>query len=148
MHILGLLVFSSQYLWKSSFRQVFVNCITILSYFLASVDLCHLLITFANGLDPGQDGKTLVLIWSQTAWHTDSIPERIFDNFEKKSADNNKSIKNYPACKEIWASAWDFQQCGILTCVDWDEPLQPPLKLRNSKWCSVSSLTFIEYSSD
>ena len=27
----------------------------------------------------------------------------------------------------------DFQQCGILTTVDSDEPVQPPLKLRNSK---------------
>ena len=35
-----------------------------------------------------------------------------------------------------------------LTSVDSDEPLQPPFKLRNSKWCSVSSLTTIEYSSD
>ena len=41
-----------------------------------------------------------------------------------------------------------FQQCGILTSVDSDEPVQPPFKLRNSKWCPVSSLTFIEYSSD
>ena len=43
-----------------------------------------------------------------------------------------------------WAVTCDFQQCGILTCVDSDEPVQPPVKLRNSKWCSVSSLTFIE----
>ena len=35
-----------------------------------------------------------------------------------------------------------------LTSVDSDEPLQPSFKLRNSKWCSVSSLTIIEYSSD
>ena len=42
----------------------------------------------------------------------------------------------------------DFQQCGILTSVDSDEPVQPPVKQRNSKWCSVSSLTVIEYSSD
>ena len=35
-----------------------------------------------------------------------------------------------------------------LASVDSDEPLQPPFKLRNSKWCSVSSLTIIEYSSD
>ena len=42
----------------------------------------------------------------------------------------------------------NFQQCGILTSVDSDEPVQPPFKLRNSKWCSVSSLTVIEYSSD
>ena len=28
-----------------------------------------------------------------------------------------------------WASAWDFQQCVILTCVDSGEPLQPHFKL-------------------
>ena len=39
-------------------------------------------------------------------------------------------------------------KCGILTCVDSGEPVQPPFKLSNSKCCSVSSLTFIEYSSD
>ena len=33
----------------------------------------------------------------------------------------------------IRASACDFQQCGILTSVDSDEPVQPPFKLRNSK---------------
>ena len=44
----------------------------------------------------------------------------------------------------IYASACDFQQSGILTGVDSDEPLQPPFKLRNTKWCSVSSLTIIE----
>ena len=49
---------------------------------------------------------------------------------------------------KIWASACDFQQCGILTCVHLDDPLQPPFKLRNSKLCSVSSLTIIEYSRD
>ena len=48
----------------------------------------------------------------------------------------------------IWAVTCDFQQCGILTSVDSEEPLQPSFKLRNSKWCSVSSLTLKEYSSD
>ena len=47
-----------------------------------------------------------------------------------------------------WAAACDFQQCGILTSVDSDQPAQPPFRRRNSKWCSVSSLTVIEYSSD
>ena len=42
----------------------------------------------------------------------------------------------------------DFQQCGILTCVDSDVPVQPTFKLRNSKWCSGSSLTVLKYSSD
>ena len=42
----------------------------------------------------------------------------------------------------------DFQQCGILTRVDSDEPVQPPFKCSNPKCCLVSSLTFIEYPSD
>ena len=41
-----------------------------------------------------------------------------------------------------------FQQCGILTSVDSDEPVQPPFKLRNSKLCSVSSLIVKEYLSN
>ena len=40
----------------------------------------------------------------------------------------------------------DFQQCDILTSVHSDKHVQPPIKLRNSLWCSVSSLTVIEYS--
>ena len=47
-----------------------------------------------------------------------------------------------------WAVTCDFQQCGILTSVDSYEPVQPPFKLRNSKWCLVNSLTLIEYSMD
>ena len=37
------------------------------------------------------------------------------------------------------AVACDFQQCGILTCVNSDEPVQPPFKLRQSKCCLGSS---------
>ena len=48
----------------------------------------------------------------------------------------------------IWTLTCDLQQFGILTSVDSDEPVQPPVKLRNSKGCSGSSLTLIEYSSD
>ena len=51
-------------------------------------------------------------------------------------------------CTLIWAVTCNLQQCGILTCVDSDEPVQPPVNLRNTKGCSVSSLTVIEYSSD
>ena len=48
----------------------------------------------------------------------------------------------------VWAVTCDFQQCGILTSVDSDEHVQPPFKCRNCKWCSVSSITVIAYSSD
>ena len=47
-----------------------------------------------------------------------------------------------------WAATCDFQQCGILANLDSDKPVQPPFKFRNSKRCSVSRLTLIEYSSD
>ena len=48
----------------------------------------------------------------------------------------------------IWAATYDFQQCGILTSVDSDQHVQPPLKFRNFKWCLVSNLVFIECTSD
>ena len=51
-------------------------------------------------------------------------------------------------CMHNWAVTCHFQQCGILTSGDSYEPVQPPVKLRNSKCCSVSSLGVIEYSSD
>ena len=35
---------------------------------------------------------------------------------------------------------------AFLASVDSDEPVQPPFKLRNRKWCSVGSLTFIVHS--
>ena len=41
-------------------------------------------------------------------------------------------IKNIKYITKL-AMACDFQQCGILTSVDSDEPMQPPLKLRNLK---------------
>ena len=50
--------------------------------------------------------------------------------------------------KYLKTATCDFQQCCILISVDSDEPMQPPFKLRNSKLCSVSSLTLKEYSSD
>ena len=59
-----------------------------------------------------------------------------------------EAIKVGFCIKTIWAVACDFQQCGILTSVDSDEHVQLPFKLRNFKWCSVSSLIFIEYSSN
>ena len=48
----------------------------------------------------------------------------------------------------FWATTFDVQQWCILTSLDSDEPVQPPFKHRNSKWCLVSSLTAKEYLSD
>ena len=44
-----------------------------------------------------------VLIWIQTISHYDSVPDFFFEkvNFEKKSADDNNSMKKYTTCKEF-----------------------------------------------
>ena len=57
--------------------------------------------------------------------------------------------------RNVWfPTMWHFDK-GYLEflsfkggCTDSSESVQPPLKLRNSKWCSISSLTLLEYSSD
>ena len=57
---------------------------------------------------------------------------------------NVKTLESGYADMGICAATWDFQQCGIYS----DEPVKTPLTLRNYKLCSVSSLLFIEHSSD
>ena len=61
---------------------------------------------------------------------------------------NVQNMNNVQQCTMIRAATCDFQQCGILTSVHSDEPVQLPFKLINSKCCSVSSLIIIEYASD
>ena len=73
----------------------------------------------------------------------------IFDFFELKRTTSLTCIYwLQKSLYDIWAATCDLQQCGILTSVDSDEPLQPSFKLRYSKWCSVGSLTVKEYLSD
>ena len=70
---------------------------------------------------------------------TDDLYQLLHSFIVVRPVTNNLENKRH---KPLWASAWDFQQYGILTwhCVDSDKPLQPPLKLRHSKWCSVSRI--------
>ena len=68
-----------------------------------------------------------------------------------KSADDRKKHDKLDSMQRVivWLRlTCDFQKCGILIRVDSDELVQPPFKLRNSKWCLDSSLKVIEYSSD
>ena len=69
-----------------------------------------------------------------------------FGRITYKSSNRIKVMQN-SLISIIWAVACDFQQCGILTSVDLDKPVQPPFRRRNSKCCSVTSLTVIENSS-
>ena len=68
--------------------------------------------------------------------------------------ETSKTIQNHqvanmilPVSKYKWAMTCDFQQCGILTSVNLDKPVQLPFKLKNSKSCSVSGVTLVKYSS-
>ena len=68
------------------------------------------------------------LIWIQTVWHSDGIPERFFVkvNFLKKIHRQQKSMQNYPACKELttcwceknqlneWQTEWTLIRCCSL----------------------------------
>ena len=74
------------------------------------------------------------------------LSQRETEKVTKTSMVLNAALQDM--CKQTWAATCDFQQRGILTSVDSEEPVQPPFKLRNSKWCSVSSLTLVEYSSN
>ena len=67
----------------------------------------------------------------------------------KEPACSKKKVQTKPGSKVI-SNRYEPQHeiSNNLTCVDSDEPVQPPFKHRNSKWCSVSSLTLIEYSRD
>ena len=75
--------------------------------FLASDDFCRLLITFANSLDPEQDRQNvgpdlgpnrLVLLYCSL-----KCIEKVY--FEKKSAENNKSMKNTQHAKWLLNNA-------------------------------------------
>ena len=78
----------------------------------------------------------------------DETPCGCFGSFRRsyQSLSNDVTFETRPLCN--MSLCYDFQQCGILTIVGSDESVQPPFKLRNSKCCSVSSLTLIEYLSD
>ena len=72
---------------------------TVIS-FRASGDFCCLLITFANSLDPDQNicpdlDSNCLIVWLC------SLKNFLKKIILKKSADNNKSMKNWPACKEV-----------------------------------------------
>ena len=63
--------------------------------------------------------RTSVLIWIQIVWHSDSVPEKCFEkvNFEKKSADDSKSIKIIQRAKSYKISAyWIYSRFYVCIC--------------------------------
>ena len=71
--------------------------------------------------------------------YTDAITFLKESNITKEDG----SFYEFGDVSNIWAGTCDFKQCGVLTSVDSDKPVQPHFKLRNSKWYLISSLTVI-----
>ena len=71
--------------------------------FLASSEFCCLLIAFTNSLDPNQDRQNVGPDLDPNYLTFIVFLKEFFEKVEfgKKSADHNKSMKNYPACKEL-----------------------------------------------
>ena len=61
----------------SGWQQISLACLNSLS---ANSELCRLLITFANSLDPDQDWQNVSPDLDQNCWHSDRVPERIVWN--------------------------------------------------------------------
>ena len=80
------------------FHHFVFSCFRIVPHFLL-VSWNYLQIVWTQF----STNRTSVLIWIQTIWHSDSVPVRLFEkvNFDKKSADVNKSLKKYSACKQL-----------------------------------------------
>ena len=71
--------------------------------------------------------------------HPTSKPPLLTRVFHGCNGDTSWGILLGPGLQK-WAATCDFQQCGILTWIDSNEPEHSPFKLRDSKCCSVSSL--------
>ena len=67
--------------------------------FFASGDFCRLLITYANSLDPDQDRQNGSKPFDTLIVFLNDLFQKV--NFEKKTADDNKSMKNYPTCLDL-----------------------------------------------
>ena len=89
------------------------------------------------------------LLWWCQSYHLGNTQQKLWCETSVRVLPKHHFIPNPKTTQyKNWAATCDFQQCGILTSVDSDEPKQPPFKLRNSKWCSVNSLTVKKYLSD
>ena len=74
-----------------------------LNSFLANGNFCHLLITFANSLDPDQDRQDVGPDLDSSCFTLIMFLKEFFGEklFYKKCVDDSKFMNNYAACKEL-----------------------------------------------
>ena len=149
--------FSLILIWFSCFSYLFLKCkrqcpknkqgipqFRIISHYLWLVTGCNGYYIPYGGLFelitcPNYFGELVEWLgWSLATWSLAGLVFTLFAaaTFIPRSWHNH----NWWVSTEHQMSR-DFQQCGILTSVDSGEPVQSPFKLRNSKWCSVISLS-------
>ena len=70
----------------------------------ASGEFCHLLLIFANSLDPDQAQQNVGPDLDPNCLTLIAFLKEIFEkaNFKKKSEEDKNTMKNYAACKELW----------------------------------------------
>ena len=65
------------------------------------LQICRLLLTFANSLDPDQAQHNFQSYLEPKMVDTQMVFFFLKKKSKKKSEDNNNKMKNYPACKEL-----------------------------------------------
>ena len=95
--------------------------------------------------DTGKKRINAILIHLHHLWLTEFCIRKIHES-AKVAKGHTYKYSTFSSClgdqmsRDMWfPSMWHFDKC-----IDSDEPVQPPFKLRTSKRCSVSSLTLIK----
>ena len=80
------------------------------------METCHLLITFANSLDPDQDQQNVGPdLDPNCLCRTHDFLKKFI--LKKKSADDKENMKNYPECKELNISCFKQRAFSSKKCV-------------------------------
>ena len=114
------------------FDQDFIYSFLLTLSLLAAT--CHLLITFANSLDPDQDRKNVSPDLDPNRLTLIVFLKEFFlkSKFWKKLADDNNSMKNDPACKRVKPVC---EKMAYQTDTDNESPHLPMLMCRSRKFC-------------
>ena len=138
-------------------KGIMGNISVILFWIWTSGSRCRLKIflIYSSGSLLSSEAKSFLQFWYRALWGTFLSNYFAFGSVVQEEMPFGGLMLSRPGGPCVrrsrtnnWAATCDFKQCGILTSVVSDEPVQASVKLRNSECCSVSRLTVIQYSSD
>ena len=134
-----------------TFRRMTQNYITLYSWYPLKTDACHIHIRIFKNTKtfPSYTADHLFELKIEYRCISRICTYMYTYFFKYTSSYISHAVPPFLANLYVIHIINNMSQCIRLpTMWHFEEPLQPPFKLRNSKWCSVSSLTIIEYSSD